>query len=164
MKKECLKKFIPILLILLTVIETSCGRPEYDRFSNWNDAASLESPFSEEDLYEKALSEDVLIVYTVSTRVTKVKEAFEKKYPGLSVEVRDLRSPDLIEAVSKNYESGGKDCDVVICNDNSGALKKGLVNTGIVVKYVPSDIAHKIENSNDSDMLSFLDEAEMLFF
>lgn len=164
MKKKCLKNFILMTLMLATVIETSCGKPQYDRFSNWNSEASLDTPFSEKELYDKALSEDVLIVYTVSTRVTKVKEAFEKKYPGLSVEVRDLRSPDLIEAVSKNYENGGKECDVVICNDNSGALKKGLVDAGIIVKYVPSDIADKIKNSNDSDTLSFLDEAELLFY
>lgn len=164
MKRKCLKSFITIALILLAMIETSCGKPQYDRFLNWNSAASLDDPFSEEILYEKALSEDVLIVYTVSTRVTKVKEAFEKKYPGLFVEVRDLRSPDLIEAVLKNYENGGKECDVVICNDNSGALKRELVDTGVVVKYVPSDIAGKIKDHNNSDTLSFLDEAELLFY
>lgn len=164
MKRRCLKNFIPIVLILLAVIETSCGKSSYDRFSNWNFEASLDDSFLEEELYEKALSEDVLIVYTVSTRVTKVKEAFEKKYPGLSVEVRDLRSPDLIEAVSKNYENGGKECDVVICNDNSGALKKGLVDKGIIVKYVPSDIADKFKKKGNCDTLSFLDEAELLFY
>lgn len=164
MKRKGLKSFIAGIAFLGVMIETACGQNEYDRFAAWDAEASLESPFSEEELYEKALSEDVLIVYTVSTRVTKVKESFEAKYPGLSVEVRDLRSPDLIEAVRSNYEKGQKECDVVICNDNSGALKKTLVDSGIVVKYVPSDIAPKMKSGKNVASLSFLDEAELLFY
>ena len=93
-----------------------------------------------EELYELALKEDTLVVYTVPTRVVETKEAFEKAYPGLLVEVRDLRSPNLIDEVEKGQSNGIPVCDVVLCNDNSGEFKSRLVDTGIVVPFLPKDI------------------------
>ena len=117
-----------------------------------------------EALYEEALSEDVLIVYTVTTRVTQTKEDFEKEYPGLCVEIRDLRSPDLVETVFQSAQSGGSECDVVICNDNSGDFKNRLVDTGVVVPYIPEDISAHMKEGHVGERISFLDEAEMLFY
>jgi iron(III) transport system substrate-binding protein len=128
-----------------------------------NNAGQYED-VSKEDLYKAALSEDVLVVYTVSTRATKTKEAFEAKYPGLCVEIRDIRSPDLVQAVKTNHDSGGNECDVVICNDNSGTFKSELVDTGIVVPYLASAIRDKMKDGHATESISFLDEAEMIFY
>lgn len=117
-----------------------------------------------EDLYEAALSEDILIVYTVTTRVTQTKEDFEKEYPGLCVEIRDLRSPDLVEAICESAKGDGTECDVVICNDNSGDFKRRLMDTGIVVPYIPEDISVHMKEGHTGERISFLDEAEMLFY
>ncbi len=119
---------------------------------------------STEEMYEKALSEDVLTVYTVSTRVTGTKEVFEEQYPGLCVEIRDLRSPDLIDAIKTSYENGDSDFDVVICNDNSGDFKSTLVDTGIVVPYIPEDIRPRMKEGHVGESISFLDEAELVFY
>ena len=99
------------------------------------------------------------MVYTVSTRATKTKEAFEAAYPGLCVEIRDLRSPDLVEEVEKNYYSGLSDCDVIICNDNSGEFKSRIADNGIAVSYLPSDIAAKMKEPESNPMGSFTYEA-----
>ncbi|MCR5277994.1 MAG: extracellular solute-binding protein [Lachnospiraceae bacterium] len=117
-----------------------------------------------EELYERALKEDTLVVYTVSTRAVDTKEAFEKAYPGLFVEVRDLRSPNLIEEVEKGSSNGTPVCDVVICNDNSGEFKSRLVDTGIVVAFLPEDIGNHMEEGAADGMVSFLNEAEILFY
>ncbi len=117
-----------------------------------------------EELYARALEEDVLVVYTVSTRVTAVKESFEAAYPGLCVEVRDLRSPDLIDAVEKNHAEGLAACDVVLCNDNSGDFKERLVDTGVVVPYLPEDIAPHMKEGLSGGVLPFVYEAELLFY
>ena len=119
---------------------------------------------SPDELYERALEEDTLIVYTVSTRVVETKEAFEKAYPGLLVEVRDLRSPNLIEEIEKGYSDGTAVCDVVICNDNSGEFQSRLVDTGIAVPSLPEDIAAHMEGVNSDGTASFLYEAELLFY
>lgn len=117
-----------------------------------------------EELYELALKEDTLVVYTVSTRVVETKEAFEKAYPGLLVEVRDLRSPNLIDEVEKGQSNGIPVCDVVLCNDNSGEFKSRLVDTGIVVPFLPKDIGSHMKEDNPYGMVSFLNEAELLFY
>ncbi|MBR4530061.1 MAG: extracellular solute-binding protein [Lachnospiraceae bacterium] len=119
---------------------------------------------SEEELYEGALKEDVLVVYTVSTRAVETKESFEKEYPGLFVEVRDLRSPNLIDEIESGHANGQQVCDVVICNDNSGEFKSRLVDTGIVVPYLPADIADHMTGAFADGTVSFLNEAELLLY
>ena len=150
--------------LLAAVLFTGCGQQNKNN-DEWLNKAAVDAVETPGDLYEKALEEDVLIVYTVTTRITQVKEAFENDYPGLSVEVRDLRSPNLVDAVENNYTAGGSDCDVVVCSDNSGDFKARLVDTGIVVRYLPEDIGkHLKNNTRDDQVPSFINEAEMLFY
>ena len=114
------KKLTAVLLTILLC--TGCTKEAAD-MDRWLETAALDAQESPQELYEKALKEDVLIVYTVSTRLAQTKESFEAAYPGLTVELRDVRSPSLIEAVEQNHEKGNRDCDVVLCNDNSGEFK-----------------------------------------
>ncbi len=158
---------IQTVIFMLCMTGCAIGSTKETAGNEKNDVLSeteLEEDISWEDLYKAALSEDILIVYTVSTRVTKTKEAFEAKYPGLCVEIRDIRSPDLVQAVKANHESGGDECDVVICNDNSGTFKSELVDTGIVVPYIAPAIRDKMKEGHATESISFLDEAEMIFY
>ena len=146
-------------LILLLLLCAGCGAA--GEHVGEPPESTMERP---EELYKKALQEDVLVVYTVSTRVVQTKESFESAYPGLSVEVRDLRSPSLIEAVEKEHQSSRPECDVVLCNDNSGQFRQHLVDTGLVVPWLPADIAAHTKDNPDGNGGSFLYEAEMLFY
>lgn len=159
--KTTLITFLSTALLLLSACAGAEGPKGSTPAAKDYTAEAYESP---EELYQKALREDVLIIYTVSTRVTETKEAFEKAYPGLSVEIRDLRSPNLIEEVAANDAAHLKECDVVLCNDNSGDFKSRLVDTGIVKPYLPSDIATHMKDSGTDGIVSFLYEAELLFY
>ena len=86
-------------ILLSALLFTGCGGKEAAA-DPWLEAAALDAEESPEELYEKALTEDVLIVYTVSTRLVQTKESFEAAYPGLSVELRDVRSP--LQSTSAN--------------------------------------------------------------
>ncbi|MBR5420877.1 MAG: extracellular solute-binding protein [Lachnospiraceae bacterium] len=147
-------------LAVSAILCLGCGKTE-DSLPAAADASVYESP---EELYDKALSEDVLIVYTVSTRAVDAKDSFEKAYPGLTVEIRDLRSPNLIDAVEEDHEKGLANCDVVICNDNSGDFKSRLVDTGIVLPYMPQDIGAHMKEGMAGEMITFLSEAELLLY
>ncbi len=140
-----------------------CAKEEAEK-DGWLEAAALERQEAPQELYEKALKEDVLIVYSVSTRLARTKESFEAAYPGLVVELRDVRSPSLIEAVEQNHEKGLTDCDVVLCNDNSGEFKQRLTDKGLVYPYLPEDIASHRKKGTGADAASFLLETEMLFY
>ncbi|MBR7090290.1 MAG: substrate-binding domain-containing protein [Lachnospiraceae bacterium] len=161
MKKQIAKTISVMLAVIMVFTQAACGRTAEDA---WLENACLDKDETTEELYEKALRENILVVYTVSTRATKTKEAFEETYPGLCVEIRDLRSPDLVEEVEKNYYSGHSDCDVIICNDNSGEFKSRIADTGIAVPYLPSDIAARLKDPESNTMGSFTYEAEMLFY
>lgn len=157
-------KRISAVLLSLCLALTGCGSKNGQANDEWLKKAALDADISEEELYKAALNEDILIVYTVSTRVVQTKEAFEKKYPGLYVEIRDLRSPDLIDNVVSNYSEGQSACDVVICNDNSGDFKSRLVDTGIVVPYLSKDIRAKMKEGYAGECISFINEAELFFY
>ena len=152
---------IVVLILIMALALSGCGGTVGRETKNMNIITDNSTP---EELYERALKEDTLVVYTVSTRVVDTKEAFEIAYPGLFVEVRDLRSPNLIEEVEKGNESDTPVCDVVICNDNSGEFKSRLVDTGIVVPFLPEDIGIHMEEAAADGMVSFLNEAEILFY
>lgn len=159
------KRSINLLLLLVFVMLCGCSKnKEEDINEKWLVNANLDKEESVQELYEKALDEDILVVYTISTRVTDVKESFEKEYPGLYVEVRDLRSPDLVADVKKNYENQTYDCDVVVCNDNSADFSQQLVDTGIVVPYMPYDIRKSMKDGYADKQTMFIDEAEMIFY
>ena len=147
---------------LMMCLVSGCGKTAEE--DAWLAEAKLDKEETAEELYKLALQEDVLVVYTVSTRATQTKEAFEAAYPGLCVEIRDLRSPNLVEEVENNYRDGLCDCDVIICNDNSGQFKERIVDTGIAVPYLPADIAARMKYSGSGDTGSFAYEAEMLFY
>ena len=158
---ERLLKRLGLAAALTLLLCAGCAKAPDAPVSPIAPPADTETP---EALYERALQEDVLIVYAVSTRVTAVKEAFEAAYPGLCVEVRDLRSPDLVDAVEANHQKGLSDCDVVLCNDNSGDFQSRLVDTGIVVPYLPADLAVHWKESASGGVLPFVYEAELLFY
>ena len=156
------KRIILLMTVVSLMLFSGCGGTKEE--DTWLLNAGLDKEETREELYEKAKKEDVLVVYTVSTRITQVKESFEKEYPGLFVEVRDLRSPDLIEAVEENYNGNMKECDLVICNDNSGEFKTRLIDTGIVVPYLPKDIEPHMKNIGADGAVSFVYETQMVFF
>lgn len=154
------------LLLLAAVMMTGLSgcKNKVDSKDEWLSYAALDESETSEELYEKALKEDILVVYSVTTRVTQTKDAFEKAYPGLCVEIRDMRSPNLIEAAVDNYERGYSDCDVILCNDNSGDFKEKIVDRKIAYPYIPADIKDKVKEGTNEGMGSFLNEAEMLFY
>lgn len=152
-----------VMAIALAVSLCACSDRGKQR-DEWLENAALDAEETPEELYEKALKEDILVVYSVSTRVTQTKDAFEAAYPGLSVEVKDMRSPNLIETVVENYESGRTDCDVILCNDNSGDFKDKVADKGIAVPYIPASIKPKLKEGSTGGMTSFLNEAELLFY
>lgn len=161
--QRCFRRILSIVLAISVMALPGCGGQDTED-NEWLKNANLDAEESEYDLYTAALHEDTLIVYTVTTRATKVKESFEKEYPGLSVEVRDLRSPDLVDAVKTNFVNGGSDCDVVICNDNSGSFYNNLVATGAVVPYIQDDISSHMYPECVGETVTFLNEAELLFY
>ncbi len=162
-----MKKRLLAMLAAGLVLLSGCaqqGDKTTKAMQEWVKTAQLSAHETPQELYQKALNEDTLVIYTITTRITEVKESFEKQYPGLHVEIRDVRSTEVVDMVAENAASGRNECDIVICNDNSGELSAKLVDTGLIYPYIPYDIAPKLKEGHGEDQLYYLDEAQMFFY
>ena len=162
MKKRWITLFLGSLMML-----TACTS-EADKtgqvMQEWLQTARLTAEETPEELYQKALLEDTLVIYTITTRITEVKKSFEEQYPGLYVEVRDVRSTEMDDMVTANAATSRYECDIVICNDNSAELTETLVDTGLIYPYIPYDIAPKLKKGHGEEQLYYLDEAQLLYY
>jgi iron(III) transport system substrate-binding protein len=96
-------------------------------------------------LYEQAKKEGKVVVYSVSSRISAVKKSFEEAYPGIIVEGHDLHPNDLIEKISREYEAGVRNADLLLLKDESGSIYQEFVLPGIFINYFPSDIVAHID-------------------
>lgn len=164
------KKIVIITVIVLSLgLLTSCtkiesGKSQAKEMAAWSESVNLSDRTSPEELYRAALEEDTLVVYSVTSRIFDVKKSFEKEYPGLTVDIRDIRSNDIVDKVLKNYEKGEYACDLVICSDCDGSLRKELIDPGIVYSYIPWDIAPKMKAGHTDGELVFLGESMMIIY
>ncbi len=143
---------------------SGCGDGESSAQAQWEEIAALDTTETPDELYQKALQEDTLVVYSVTTRIYDVKDSFEAQYPGLTVEVYDMRAYDMVDALLEEYETDKVQCDVVICSDDDGRLTGELLPQGVIYKYLPADIAPFIIDEANTELLYFVGEAEQLFY
>ena len=153
-----------VSLILLSACAVNEPTPQQRDMEQWLETAGLDAKETPEELYTAALQENTLVIYSVTTRIFDVKESFERAYPGLTVEVKDIRQNDIHKAVEKNFQNRQYDCDIVICTDSDTELSRRFIPNGILYKYTPYDIAGKLLPGHDGSQLEFLGEAVQLFY
>lgn len=163
------KRWIIMTLLLLMLIVTGCSQKEnnndqIEKMQKWLTEANLSGTESAEELYHAALEEDTLVIYSVSSRVFEVKESFEQEYPGLTVEIKDIRGEDVVSMLLDNYDTENYACDLVICSDCNGALTCELLEPGILYPYIPWDIAPKMKEGHADNDLVFVGETIMFFY
>lgn len=163
------RRWMLILLLLQVIMMAGCGENEKnnkqaEKMQKWKEEANLSGKESAEELYQAASEEDTLVIYSVSSRVFEVKESFEKEYPGLTVEIKDVRGEDIVNMLQDNYEKENYACDLVICSDCNGSLNRELLEPGILYSYIPPDIAPKMKESHADNELVFVGEALMFFY
>lgn len=93
---------------------------------------------SQDELIAAAKAEGKVVVYSITSRISKAAEAFEQKY-GIKVEASNLKDFELVEKVSKEVGGGIVGADFVIAQD-SGRVYGELINTGYLVNYVPESM------------------------
>jgi len=165
MKKMIALFLLAAVFLLVAIFLTGCAlnkNEPADPLAEWLITANLDTPKGASELYAAALEEEMLLVYSTSTRVMDVAVSFEQQYPGLIVRVEHLREPELYEVLAQNYETGNFIGDVIISADGRGIMYNEFLAKNIAVKYVPHDIADKILPGNNEHFLMLAGEAAVL--
>lgn len=128
--------------------KNEAASPEAAGDSAWLAAANLDAEETPEQLYEKAKAEGKVVIYTMTSRVTDVKESFEKQYPGVTAEVYDMRMGEILEKFQREYEAGIHNVDILVIKDADGSAYHDFVKTGMMHNYIPYDFKDKISEEN----------------
>jgi iron(III) transport system substrate-binding protein len=93
---------------------------------------------SREELIKLAQAEGYLMVYTPSSRHSKVGQEFGLKY-GIKVDTTQLGDGEMVEKVSKEAAANIDAADVVYCQDG-GRVYAELIEPGYVFNYTPPSL------------------------
>lgn len=120
------------------VEDSSFFGPIYDDWSKMTD----------EELYEQALEElkdgSSINVYATSSKMLKDKETFEEAFPGLTVEIMDLDSDEVLQKCMLEADSGNVQGDVLQVKDVNGQVFFECYEDGYIAPFYPEDICSHI--------------------
>ena len=133
-----LKKKVSILTVLFIalLLLISCGASTSEKETPVKEEpAVVEKEMTHDELVAAAQAEGKVVVYSVTSRISKAAEAFEAKY-GIKVEATNLKDFELIEKVSKEGSTGVQGADFVLAQDG-GRVMGELVNLDYLYNYIP---------------------------
>jgi len=145
------KKMFVLSVVLLCVLcfaacaKKTASKDVQNKITGWAKDVELYKDETPEELYEKAKKEGTVVIYSISSRMKKVKESFEKQYPGVIVEAYDISNNELLEKITREYEAGIRTADVIHIKDQDGSIYAEFVKPGIFHAYKPSDIVSHID-------------------
>ncbi|QAA32356.1 extracellular solute-binding protein [Clostridium manihotivorum] len=149
MKRGVLSKRTMISIAAMLIISsavTGCGSEKASKETiNQQKSTSTSKTESVDQLYEQAKKEGKVVVYSTSARANDAKKSFEKKYPGVKVEVSKLKSDEMMNKVTSEEDAGTYNPDVIITKEVSGAVEEEMVKQGRYIKYLPEDIASHVD-------------------
>ena len=131
------------LLLLAAVLAVSCnGKKDVktEAPKTWEEEVEFAKDKSVSELYELAKAEGKVVIYSMSSRLNKVKASFEEKYPEIEVVVYDMRIPEILEKFQREYQANIHTADVLFIKDADGAVQNEFVNTGLLMNYLPKDM------------------------
>ena len=98
-----------------------------------------------DELYALALEEGNLTIFTISSRTQGVADSFMEQYPGINVEVFDLRQNELIERFEREYAAGIRNVDLLHTQDLDGTMWFEFVARNMLHIYRPADMVEFID-------------------
>lgn len=150
-----------VLLVAVSMVTVfGAGAPEEEEVGEygypieveeWLQEAALgpyqEAEFDEEALYQAALdNNESVLVYAGTSRMARVADSFEEKYPGISVTPDMAGTAEVIEKFQRESEAGRYEADVVQASQ-AGRQLAVLYNRHHLFPYVPGDVAQHMDDN-----------------
>ena len=132
----------------------------------WAVDAGLYEDETSDELYKKALDEEggKVVIYSISSRMAKVKASFEEDYPGMTLEVYDINANDMSTKLSTEYNSGIRTADVIHSKEQTGDYMINFFNKGILHNYQPESIYKNVNQEYLKDMTPLYFETDWWFY
>lgn len=105
------------------------------------------------DLLAQAQIEGSVVVYSFTSRIARVEEAFEAAYPGIDMQGFDMSSTEQIARLKAEAQAGTVNADVVYISDAAVVLSD-LLTAGIVETYVPPRVASRLDSGETTPLLA----------
>lgn len=132
----------------------------------WAVDAGLYEDETSDELYKKALEEEEgkVVIYSISSRMAKVKASFEEDYPGMTLEVYDINANDMSTKLGTEYNSGIRTADVIHSKEQTGDYMINFFNKGILHNYRPESIYKNVNKEYLTDMTPLYFETDWWFY
>lgn len=109
-------------------------------------------PYQEPTLYELALKEGEVTVYAYTSRIHDVAKSFMQRYPGITVHVYDMDTPEIISKVLAEQAAGRYEADLIWVKDPAVAYFE-LYVPGIIFGWIPPHVAHLVPDELKEPLL-----------
>lgn len=151
--KKSLAGIIVLGLTIMTVTGCGGGAKQEAPAAGGKGGGKLVELKSEKeaDLVPAAKKEGKVVVYSITSRISKAAQGFEKKY-GIKVEASNLKDFELIDKISTEVKAKANGADFVVCQD-SGRIWGELLQTGYLENYVPADLKSVLPKENQSPLV-----------
>lgn len=108
---------------------------------------------SVEELLPLAQAEGSVTVYSFTSRIARVEQAFEAAYPGVDMQGYDISSTEQIARLKAEAAAGVANADVIYISDAPVVLPE-LLEAGIIEAYVPPRVEGLLDDEWKSPILA----------
>lgn len=108
---------------------------------------------SHEELVEAATEEGEVTVYSFTSRIAQVEEAFEAEYPDIDFIGHDISSSEQITRLQSEAQAGTPSADVAYISDAPVVITE-LLENGILTNYVLERVAETVPEEYQEPLLA----------
>ena len=149
-----LRRLAAVVAVHLTLTLAACGggAPETEPVGASATPHEYDT-LGHDELVAAAQEEGEVTVYSFTSRIAAVEEAFEAEYPDIDLIGHDISSTEQITRLTSEAEAGAPSADVAYISDAPVVLTE-LVETGILTGYVPQRVEETVPQEYQEPLLA----------
>ena len=149
------RRTLALAALPLTITLAACGGGAP---TTGDQAAASATPHaldsaSHDELVDLAIEEGQVTVYSFTSRIAQVEEAFEEEYPDIDFIGHDISSSEQITRLKSEAEAGAPSADVAYISDAPVVLTE-LLESGVLANHVPQRVADSVPQEYQEPLLA----------
>ena len=134
-----LRQWAPLTAVMpLALLLSACSGQAESASESSADSAEYDA-MSQEELLSAAEEEGEVVVYSFTSRIAAVAEAFQEEYPGIEVVAHDISSSEQIERLASEHAAQAATADVAYVSDAPVVVTE-LLQEGVLLPYIPERV------------------------